>query len=135
MLYSYCSVFIVTYGGVSVSVLFLDDVYFMCWCDCWIDLSVFFFKQKTAYEMRISDWSSDVCSSDLTIRARSGPFDMDPAAKDRIESIGDIDLDSIKRDRKSVVEGKSVSVRVDLGGRRIIKKKIQILVNNVTSQL
>src|SRR3546814_2410482 len=27
---------------------------------------LFFFKQKTAYEMRISDWSSDVCSSDLT---------------------------------------------------------------------
>src|SRR3546814_3883858 len=27
--------------------------------------NVFFFKQKTAYEMRISDWSSDVCSSDL----------------------------------------------------------------------
>src|SRR3546814_2137520 len=31
-------------------------VFFMCF---------FFFKQKTAYEMRISDWSSDVCSSDL----------------------------------------------------------------------
>src|SRR3546814_3964703 len=31
-------------------------VYFFCF---------FFFKQKTAYEMRISDWSSDVCSSDL----------------------------------------------------------------------
>src|SRR3546814_5227193 len=30
---------------------------------------VFFFKQKTAYEMRISDWSSDVCSSDLPARA------------------------------------------------------------------
>src|SRR3546814_4587394 len=30
----------------------------------------FFFKQKTAYEMRISDWSSDVCSSDLTLAAR-----------------------------------------------------------------
>src|SRR3546814_7403374 len=30
--------------------------------------SVFFFKQKTAYEMRISDWSSDVCSSDLQTR-------------------------------------------------------------------
>src|SRR3546814_192937 len=29
---------------------------------------VFFFKQKTAYEMRISDWSSDVCSSDLIAR-------------------------------------------------------------------
>src|SRR3546814_3284776 len=32
--------------------------------------SVFFFKQKTAYEMRISDWSSDVCSSDLGDLAR-----------------------------------------------------------------
>src|SRR3546814_2388782 len=30
-------------------------------------LIIFFFKQKTAYEMRISDWSSDVCSSDLNI--------------------------------------------------------------------
>src|SRR3546814_8188216 len=30
---------------------------------------VFFFKQKTAYEMRISDWSSDVCSSDLQFGA------------------------------------------------------------------
>src|SRR3546814_7518726 len=32
-------------------------------------LCFFFFKQKTAYEMRISDWSSDVCSSDLKARA------------------------------------------------------------------
>src|SRR3546814_8638000 len=31
---------------------------------------LFFFKQKTAYEMRISDWSSDVCSSDLGMQAR-----------------------------------------------------------------
>src|SRR3546814_3464341 len=31
----------------------------------------FFFKQKTAYEMRISDWSSDVCSSDLLRRPAS----------------------------------------------------------------
>src|SRR3546814_1173733 len=30
----------------------------------------FFFKQKTAYEMRISDWSSDVCSSDLIVQGR-----------------------------------------------------------------
>src|SRR3546814_10596603 len=34
-------------------------LYFYCWS------FFFFFKQKTAYEMRISDWSSDVCSSDL----------------------------------------------------------------------
>src|SRR3546814_19369304 len=32
-------------------------------------LDFFFFKQKTAYEMRISDWSSDVCSSDLLVHA------------------------------------------------------------------
>src|SRR3546814_2524565 len=38
-------------------------VVFVCVC-------VFFFKQKTAYEMRISDWSSDVCSSDLSQAAR-----------------------------------------------------------------
>src|SRR3546814_8851817 len=35
---------------------------------CVLCLYVFFFKQKTAYEMRISDWSSDVCSSDLLDR-------------------------------------------------------------------
>src|SRR3546814_18315766 len=34
---------------------------------------VFFFKQKTAYEMRISDWSSDVCSSDLDSASRITP--------------------------------------------------------------
>src|SRR3546814_457448 len=31
------------------------------------ELNFFFFKQKTAYEMRISDWSSDVCSADLAL--------------------------------------------------------------------
>src|SRR3546814_1246667 len=46
----------------------------------WIEVSIFvsffsiifffFFKQKTAYEMRISDWSSDVCSSDLFFAGR-----------------------------------------------------------------
>src|SRR3546814_8231120 len=41
-------------SGLSDSMLAL----FRRWC-------FFFFKQKTAYEMRISDWSSDVCSSDL----------------------------------------------------------------------
>src|SRR3546814_5884527 len=35
----------------------------------------YFFKQKTAYEMRISDWSSDVCSSDLPIFACALLFD------------------------------------------------------------
>src|SRR3546814_8569234 len=35
-------------------------------------LCFFFFKQKTAYEMRISDWSSDVCSSDLVSEPTKG---------------------------------------------------------------
>src|SRR3546814_13254961 len=38
----------------------------------------FFFKQKTAYEMRISDWSSDVCSSDLAICAAFSAFSGSP---------------------------------------------------------
>src|SRR3546814_6031733 len=37
----------------------------MCVSYVFVCLCFFFFKQKTAYEMRISDWSSDVCSSDL----------------------------------------------------------------------
>src|SRR3546814_3249065 len=40
---------------------------------------VFFFKQKTAYEMRISDWSSDVCSSDLHL-AIGAHIDIDAPA-------------------------------------------------------
>src|SRR3546814_2983032 len=36
-------------------------------CVYCVMMDIFFFKQKTAYEMRISDWSSDVCSSDLPI--------------------------------------------------------------------
>src|SRR3546814_993110 len=44
-------------------------------------LFVFFFKQKTAYEMRISDWSSDVCSSDLlATNGLSGRFHRPAAA-------------------------------------------------------
>src|SRR3546814_8364095 len=40
-------------------------------CPCLDIFCFFFFKQKTAYEMRISDWSSDVCSSDLPTEAES----------------------------------------------------------------
>src|SRR3546814_15465900 len=47
---------------VYFTVLYFYFVYFVVF--------FFFFKQKTAYEMRISDWSSDVCSSDLAIDAR-----------------------------------------------------------------
>src|SRR3546814_8114414 len=45
---------------------------------------VFFFKQKTAYEMRISDWSSDVCSSDLSRVITIAFTSPDPALAARI---------------------------------------------------
>src|SRR3546814_7230365 len=90
-----------------------------------------FFKQKTAYEMRISDWSSDVCSSDLfghindyralaeAVHARGGLVAVatDLLALTLIAAPGEWGADI---DRKSVVEGKSVSVSVDPGGRRTI---------------
>src|SRR3546814_16649269 len=94
--------------------------------------------------MRISDWSSDVCSSDLILAdeladgylamrladAQTGPsalslappaYPMD-AVRGGVEATVTVTVD-VNADRKSVVEGRSVSVRVDLGGRRIIKKK------------
>src|SRR3546814_18650830 len=103
--------------------------------------------------MRISDWSSDVCSSDLVDTINCGDvLDRKKAWASRWEwlekmptfaSLSAVDaarlsdgvslallqpkrllgLDISKADRKSVVKGKSVSVRVDLGGRRSIKNK------------
>src|SRR3546814_13074005 len=56
----------------------------MCGVCLFCLLCVFFFKQKTAYEMRISDWSSDVCSSDLDDAVR-----LDPAAdRDHVVRFG-----------------------------------------------
>src|SRR3546814_750031 len=43
-------------------------------CGMFVRLLVFFFKQKTAYEVRSSDWSSDVCSSDLVVTAAPKPL-------------------------------------------------------------
>src|SRR3546814_14407132 len=113
----------------------------------------FFFKQKTAYEMRISDWSSDVCSfrsafgeglrCDIPARddrlcgpAADGAGEREPVRRrpwraqrraaqpaQRLPRPGLGDPCRHGRDRESVVSGKSVSVRVDLGGRRIITKK------------
>src|SRR3546814_11040400 len=140
---------------------------------------LFFFKKKTAYEMRISDWSSDVCSSDLKTHAGSagrywpagrpdqasrvsapgaardcvraarrqclhpefhppacaGPVKhTDPGIRSGFPGASDAMLRHVRStgfrrpewparppDRKSVVSGKGVSVRVNLGGGRIIK--------------
>src|SRR3546814_1468355 len=53
----------------------------------------FFFKQKTAYEMRISDWSSDVCSSDL--HRERAEWQLDEHMCDR--AVGDIVYDYARR--------------------------------------
>src|SRR3546814_7560942 len=55
----------------------------------------FFFKQKTAYEMRISDWSSDVCSSDLLAALDAGCRLQFITRNDRARQGGDyLDLDT-----------------------------------------
>src|SRR3546814_7136934 len=54
---------------------------------CCRSMCVFVFKQKTAYEMRISDWSSDVCSSDLAVLLDMG------AQGIPVERVAFVDLD------------------------------------------
>src|SRR3546814_17749375 len=98
--------------------------------------------------MRISDWSSDVCSSDLgegwhlppaeamacgcAVVSTDIPGVFDYALEGTTAllappgdsaTLADRLTELLDEDRKSVVSGKSVSVRVDLGGSRIIKKK------------
>src|SRR3546814_1182104 len=111
-----------------------------------IYIRVFFVKQKTAYELRISDWSSDVCSSDLRylaiIRAKTAALfaaasqisavvaecseEQERALEDYGRNLGvafqlvDDAIDYDSEDRKSVGEGKSGVGRVDLGGRRMM---------------
>src|SRR3546814_2811690 len=102
----------------------------LCFC-------FFGFKQRTAYEMRMIDWSSDVCSSDLSTAGAPVNTHVPSAAAASRGALRTVSLSALSRsstclsatpvgfvqDRKSVVEGQSVSVRVDLGGRRIIQNK------------
>src|SRR3546814_14670694 len=94
--------------------------------------------------MRISDWSSDVCSSDLPAGcerrriaaagepdarrlgaddAHAGVVEEGVERADRVTAAAHAGGDSVRKERKSVVDGKWVSGRVDLGGRRSSKKK------------
>src|SRR3546814_1911803 len=58
----------------------------------------FFFKQKTAYEMRISDWSSDVCSSDLMDRFKtlSAVLTAEPAVLRQVPGMGEASIAALK---------------------------------------
>src|SRR3546814_3303966 len=64
---------------------------------------IFFFKQKTAYEMRISDWSSDVCSSDLITDAR----------EIKVEEVPDVDQAQAERIFREALEVARQEGRVD----------------------
>src|SRR3546814_10989870 len=103
----------------------------------------FLFKQKTAYVVRISDWSADVCSSDLHVlqmaaigfhRLAGDALLVDQLVVHPVhetvvpvqhigETTGHARAKVVSGDRKRVVMGKSVSVRVAIGGRRLHKKK------------
>src|SRR3546814_6520510 len=65
----------------------------MCRLDVYLcgGFFVFFFKQKTAYEMRISDWSSDVCSSDLDDDGEDQRLDADALQRADIAHLRDAD--------------------------------------------
>src|SRR3546814_20751783 len=103
--------------------------------------------------MRISDWSSDVCSSDLITGEwtaeviEAGKRDLTLTPRERLrprEPVPDFWLcpallkkdrfDLVLEDRQSVVSGKSAYVRVDLGGRRHIKKKKKLRNESTTTQ-
>src|SRR3546814_2110865 len=88
---------------------------FFFYC-CWVSLCIvwfllfFFFKQKTAYEMRISDWSSDVCSSDL-------PGRLEPAHL----RIGDI---HVEMDRGSEILSDPLDRRHEKIGRASCRERV-----------
>src|SRR3546814_3586907 len=76
----------------------------------------FFFKQKTAYEMRISDWSSDVCSSDL----QPGQFAAgQPPPRDDIVLLRDIPLRSTCEHHMAPIRG--VAHVAYLPGERVVE--------------
>ena len=85
-------------------------------------LSVFFFKQKTAYEVGTGDWSSDVCSSDLGLTLQTLPAEALPTDWQQLKTLStlcereyqlssmvvllnceELENEGAERDRKSVV--------------------------------
>src|SRR3546814_6844291 len=61
---------------------------------CCVNIIFFVFKQKTAYEMRISDWSSDVCSSDLSYSVNL------LQVRNKLIGVSDVDKGNVDGSRK-----------------------------------
>src|SRR3546814_6067613 len=75
----------------------------------------FVFKQKTAYEMRISDWSSDVCSSDLPVeRDADQPREMMERRVERHH----------RAPRNHVDDGLAPQLHLAIGGEQIIEARV-----------
>src|SRR3546814_2111442 len=85
---------------------------------------VFFFKQKTAYEMRISDWSSDVCSSDLVRHAqlfrREGDLDA-AVGDDLIRHVLTIDSAKLRAGLDDGQEPNAVARHIGKGARNHLR--------------
>src|SRR3546814_6857936 len=89
----------------------------------------FFFKQKTAYEMRISDWSSDVCSSDLRLRRRNAPgiCDRQPRRPD-----ARLPRRRPRADRRQGQQPKMESANGRGGDRRLDRRDLRAIARNGT---
>src|SRR3546814_5562577 len=92
---------------------------FVCVC-----IFFFFFKQKTAYEMRISDWSSDVCSSDLSVIVMSA-LDVGAEERGHPELLGDaLHSDDLIDGLVHVVDPPLLVVQVDAGDRAGVERSL-----------
>src|SRR3546814_8523093 len=94
-----------------------------------LSLFVFFFKQKTAYEMRISDWSLDVCSSDLHLALpRALPLEQRHQAADRREQpregIADADAHAGRRAIREAGHVAEPSHRLGAIGRASCRERV-----------
>src|SRR3546814_5922271 len=87
---------------------------------CVVPLFFFFFKQKTAYEMRISDWSSDVCSSDLEFEGKRGLTDQHVEPIDDVEPahFGGLEKTGLERRIDEVVDDRILRKRRQVEGER-----------------
>src|SRR3546814_5170028 len=85
----------------------------------------FFFKQKTAYEMRISDWSSDVCSSDLLTVLRADEDTRFLVVEMGARGIGHIDyLCGITRPDIAAVINVGTAHMSEFGSREAARKSV-----------